>query len=99
MQATRFYLNPPLAEIPDSRIVRAPTVHVTSVWIGARMYRRRFSSIPPCTVRNKMLSFCRPTGFWRKKVAPIANAGCVVSLSSRPVTVIIGVDLFEENLL
>jgi hypothetical protein len=40
--------------------------HVTSVWIGARMYRRRSSNIPPCTVRNKMLSFCLSTGFSRK---------------------------------
>jgi hypothetical protein len=33
----------------------------------------------------------------KKEIAPIVNACCVVSLSSRPVTVIIGVDLFEED--
>ena len=45
-----------------------------------------------------MLSFCLSTGFCRKKVAPMENTCCMVSLSSRPVTMIIGVDLFQDDL-
>src|SRR5258708_18160409 len=80
------------------RMVREPTIQITSVCNGTRVYLRRFSNIPPLTVRNKILSFCLSTGFWRKKVAPIANDSFMVCLSCLPVPIIIGVDLFHGDL-
>ena len=62
------------------------------------MGRHRFSNIPPRTVREKILTaFAYPPASEERK-PPIVNACGMVPLSSRPVTMIIGADLFQEDL-
>src|ERR1700733_4011991 len=51
----------------------------------------------PRTARNRVVSRRRSIGFCRKKVAPTANARCIVLLSSCPVTITIGVDRFHND--
>src|ERR1700683_3684531 len=55
--------------------------------LGSQLTPRvRFGSLLYMKHRSpsETLNFCRSTGFWMKKVSPIANASCMVFLSSLP---------------
>ena len=76
------------------RTVLEPTSQNTSVCNGTRACRRRLSARVPRTVRNRLFKPLPVDRFLQEEgCSRLANACCIVVLSSRPVTITIGVDL------
>src|SRR6478735_6681738 len=74
-----------------------PTVHATSVFSGTRVRLRRFSNDRCRIFCKRGVNCCESIGFCRKYVAPSENDKYIVSFSSRPVTIIMGVLLLQAD--